>query len=268
MKKEDACKPLEEMTLMDRFMFAEVMENPENTKLMLDIILEDDITLKDLPQAEKELRKHSTNRLARLDIWTKDINDTIYDAEVQNQKTSNILKRTRYYQSMIDCKLLESGEKDFNQLNNVYIILIAPFDMFGYGLYRYTFIGQCVEIPELKMNDGATRIFLNTNGTNDTGVTKELIEFLTFMQYTNDNTINYTSQRINKLKENIKTMLKDTEYSVKYLRFREAYYLEHKEEIESLMAKLRICNHCADSAKFIVIRHRPHSPSSFADSTR
>ena len=186
MKNEDTCKPLEEMTLMDHFMFEEVMENPENTKLMLEIILEDDIILKDLPQTEKELRKQPTNRLARLDIWTKDIKDNIYDTELQNQKVPNLSKRTRYYQAMIDCKLLAPGEKDFNQLNNVYIILIAPFDMFGYGLYRYTFIGQCVEIPELK--------------------------------------------------ENIKTMLKDTEYSVKYLRFREAYYREHKDEIEEKIA--------------------------------
>lgn len=239
MKNEDTLKPMEEMTLMDHFMFEEVMENPENTKLMLDIILEDDITLKDLPQTEKELRRQPKKRLARLDIWTKDIKDTIYDTELQNQKIPNLAKRTRYYQAMIDCKLLIPGEKDFNQLNNVYIILIAPFDMFGYGLYRYTFVGQCVEIPELKMNDGATRIFLNTKGTNSTGVSKELIEFLKFMEFTNDETIEYTSPKILKLKENIKTMLKDTEYSVKYLRFREAYYREHKDEIEADKAAAR-----------------------------
>ncbi len=239
MQSDDICKPLEEMTLMDHFMFEEVMENPENTKLMLDIILEDDITLKGLPQTEKELRKQPTNRLARLDIWTKDIKNTIYDTELQNQKVPNLSKRTRYYQAMIDCKLLTPGEKDFNQLNNVYIILIAPFDLFGYGLYRYTFIGQCVEIPELKMNDGATRIFLNTKGTDNNGVSNELIEFLKFMEYTNDETIKYTSPKILKLKENIKTMLKDTEYSIKYLRFREAYYREHKEEIEADKAAAR-----------------------------
>ena len=34
-------------------------------------------------------------------------------------------------------------------------------------------------------------------------------------------------------------MLKDTEYSIKYLRFREAYYREHKEEIEADKAAAR-----------------------------
>ena len=50
-------KTLSELTLLDRFLFAETMENPENLKIILDIILEDDILLKGLPQTEKELRK-------------------------------------------------------------------------------------------------------------------------------------------------------------------------------------------------------------------
>jgi hypothetical protein len=49
-------------------------------------------------------------------------------------------------------------------LNEVLVVMITPFDLFGYGLYRYTFQMKCEEIPELKLDDGATRIFLNTRG--------------------------------------------------------------------------------------------------------
>ena len=41
-------------------------------------------------------------------------------------------------------------------MNEVLVVMIMPFDLFGYGLYRYTFQMKCEEIPELKLDDGAT----------------------------------------------------------------------------------------------------------------
>ena len=61
-------------------------------------------------------------------------------------------------------------------LNEVLVVMITPFDLFGYGLYRYTFQMKCEEIPELKLDDGATRIFLNTRGEHPELVPSELIE--------------------------------------------------------------------------------------------
>ena len=64
--------------------------------------------------------------------------------------------------------------------------MITPFDLFGYGLYRYTFQMKCEEIPELKLDDGATRIFLNTRGEHPELVPSELIELLKYMQHSTD----------------------------------------------------------------------------------
>ena len=50
---------------------------------------------------------------------------------------------------------MKPGSVDFNELNNLTMILVAPFDIFGYGLYRYTFEEYCYEVPGLKLNDGA-----------------------------------------------------------------------------------------------------------------
>ncbi len=33
--------------------------------------------------------------------------------------------------------------KELNLLNEVLIVMITPFDLFGYGLYRYTFQMKC-----------------------------------------------------------------------------------------------------------------------------
>ena len=49
-------RSLEELTLLDRFLFAETMEDPENLRILLEIILGKDLVLKHLPQTEKELR--------------------------------------------------------------------------------------------------------------------------------------------------------------------------------------------------------------------
>ena len=48
-------KTLQQLTLLHRFLFDETMENPENLKIVLDIIFDDDIILKELPQTEKEI---------------------------------------------------------------------------------------------------------------------------------------------------------------------------------------------------------------------
>ena len=58
-------------------------------------------------------------------------------------------------------------ENDFGKMNDVYVIFIAPFDLFGKNKYMYTFRMTCDEVPGLSMGDGAVRIFLNTHGKND-----------------------------------------------------------------------------------------------------
>ncbi|MDY4922244.1 MAG: hypothetical protein SO117_04305, partial [Frisingicoccus sp.] len=60
--------------------------------------------------------------------------------------------------------LLEPGERDFRKLNDVYVIFIAPFDLFGQEKYMYTFRMTCDEVPGLELKDGGVRIFLNTHG--------------------------------------------------------------------------------------------------------
>lgn len=78
---------------------------------------------------------------------------------------------------MLDGSLLVPGEQSYNALNNTYIIMIMPFDLFGKGRYQYTIKAFCEEDKEVQMQDGATRIFLNTHGNNKEEVRPELIEY-------------------------------------------------------------------------------------------
>ena len=148
-------KNLKDLNLLDRFLFAEAMEDPEIAACILEIILGKEVVLKHLPQTEKENRRAAWSRHIRMDVWAMDEEDTVYKTEVQKQNTRNLPRRSRLYQGMIDSKLLEPGVIDYNQLNDVYVIMIMPFDLFGKGLYRYTFRMRGEEAPDLVLEDGA-----------------------------------------------------------------------------------------------------------------
>lgn len=75
-KKRCVIKPLAELTLLDRFLFACAMEDPETLRLVLSIILEKEIDLAAPPQSEKELRTAPWLRSIRLDVYAMDEEDS------------------------------------------------------------------------------------------------------------------------------------------------------------------------------------------------
>ena len=63
---------------------------------------------------------------------------------------------------------------------------------------------RCDEIPGLKLHDGATRIFLNTHGTDAEGVSEDLIQLLRyFEQTTEENAAGSHSQKIENLQKRV-----------------------------------------------------------------
>ena len=212
-------KSLKELNLLDKFLFDEAMDDPENVKTMLDIILSQNTNLKHPPQTEKEQRTSIDNRQIRLDVYAIDEDDVIYEVEAQKENTHNLPKRSRLYQGIIDSKLLPPGVVDFNLLNEVLIVLIMPFDLFGYGLYRYTFQMKCQEIPELKLDDGATRIFLNTKGKHPESVSPELIELLKYMEHSTDEVSEACeSKRIQEMHRRVCQIRASEKTEVKYMQ--------------------------------------------------
>lgn len=212
-------KSLKELNLLDRFLFDEVMENPEAYAALLEIILGKDIFLKGLPQSEKEIRTLPSFRGIRLDVWGEDTEDNIYNSEVQKKDTRNLPRRSRYYQSTLDAGLLEPSSIDYNTLNDVCLIQIAPFDLFGQNRCMYTFRMRCDEDRELSLNDGAVRIFLNTRGTDTEGISNELLELLRYVEHsTADNAASSESPRLKKLYECVEAVKCNEQREVKYMQ--------------------------------------------------
>ncbi len=210
-------KTLQELTLLDRFLFDEAMEKPENMRAVLEIILGKEIVMKYLPQTEKEERVSLQFRFAKLDVWAQDESGNVYDTEVQKKNEENLPKRSRYYQSIIDSRLLKPGTGDFNELNPIFIIFITPFDPFRKGRYRYTFSMQCEEEPGIKLADGAARIFLNTHGEDEEHISPELRELLYFMEHTNDDATACKCERVAQLMESVREIQNNEEVAMRYL---------------------------------------------------
>ncbi len=145
---------LEDLNLINRFLFDEVMEDRESYQATVSILLGEDIQLLDEPETEKELRVSPELREIRLDVVSMDKGGKLYYTEMQQKNTKNLRRRSRYYQAQLDVSLLAPGSKDFNLLSDSCLILVSPFDIFERGLYRYTFENICKECPDLKLEDG------------------------------------------------------------------------------------------------------------------
>lgn len=219
-------KSLQDLTLLDRFLFAEVMEDPKTFENILSIILGEDISIKGRPQSEHENRTSPLKRQVRLDVWAEDETDAVYNIEVQKENTKNLPHRSRFYQALIDSKLLDPGEVDFSNMKDCYSIIIAPFDLFGRGLYQYTFQMTCAETGQ-PLEDGATRIFLNTHGKNSEDISPELKELLYYMEHTTEE-ISCSTSRLQEIKNHVNIVKSSEEIGVKYMQEWEEKILEKR----------------------------------------
>ena len=232
-------KQLNELTLLDRFLFASVMEDDRSLELVLSIIMGEEITLRQPSQVEKEFRTMPWLRSIRLDVYNVDDKNRIYDAEVQEKNTGNLAKRSRFYQALIDSTLLAPGrDVSFHHLPESYLIMITPFDLWGYGKYRYTFRMRCEEQPDLYLEDGIGRIFLNTRGTNDGEVNPELAELLHYMENSTDETAEMCrSEKVRELHRRVSEVKASEEFGVKYMQAWEEKIYERMEGKEEGLAE-------------------------------
>lgn len=192
---------LENLNLVDKFLFDEAMEDRETYQAVVSILLEDEIELIERPHTQ------------------------------------------------LDVSLLEPGSTDFNLLNDSCFILIAPFDLFGRGLYRYTFEGSCRECPDLRIGDGAVRIFINTEGKNQEDFSVEFLELMRYVKNTTDEVADASgSSKIRRIHQRIRKIKLSEKTGVKYMqRWEELAYArqdgitEGREEGEQVKLIKLIC---------------------------
>lgn len=205
-------KPFEELQFYDAFMFGEIMQDIAICKKVLECILGKKILSLDRVVKEDQQQHAPSYRGIRLDVSAVDADGCHYNIEMQVLDKKDLPRRSRYYQGTLDTKSLAPGVTNYNALNDVYIIFICRFDPFHLGAMQYTFSECCKEYPDLELNDGAQRIFLNTTWEpkeeEDTAPT-ELSDFLHYIEHPVDYKYQYPlahniDQKVNLLKRNQK----------------------------------------------------------------
>ncbi|MBD5514409.1 MAG: Rpn family recombination-promoting nuclease/putative transposase [Lachnospiraceae bacterium] len=172
-----------EFNLSDFALFMSVMKVKEAYENVLSIILDEaDLQLKEV-KAEQVVLNKSGKRAIRLDAWALDVRERQFDMEMQNDtRGDDVRKRSRFYQGLIDTPILKSGKKiRYKHLPSTAIIFITQDDIFGKDLAMYTFSERCEEVPELSLNDGTSKIFLNMTSKNGR---PELVSLLQYMKHT------------------------------------------------------------------------------------
>ena len=218
MKHTNPPKKLQDLNLMDRFLFSEVIESAEAYKIILEIILEREISFKGEPIAENEKRKELLGKIARLDVCAIGDDNRVYNAEVQKENENNMHKRMRYYGALMTSKLLPEGTIDYNRLSDLCMIVIAGFDMGGEGKYRYTVRRMYEGYPDKEVYDGEVILYLNTKGKDTAGVSNELIAMLEyFEETTDDKALSSGYERIIRLNEIVSSIKANDEIGVKYM---------------------------------------------------
>jgi len=97
----------------------------------------------------------------------------------------------------------------------------------------YTFQAICKEEPGCMLDDGAVRIFLNTRGVNEQGISEELKEFLHYLEHTTDSVAEASdSGRIRRIHDRVCKVKTNEEVGVKYMQAWEEKYYEREEGIE------------------------------------
>ena len=214
-----AGKALQQMTLLDDFLFGQVVKEKELMELLTGILMEGKPELLGQPETEKLLGISPALRKVRLDVFSMDTEKNIYAVEMQKENTGNLPRRSRLYQAQIDVSLLPVGTRDMNEINDVFLIMICPFDLFGKGACRYTFYEVCKEYPELRLEDGGSRMFINTRGKNREKFSREFVELLDYINAPAEEAGKYTvTEPVRRLHEGILRLKKKERTMVRYMQ--------------------------------------------------
>ena len=181
MANKQIAKKWHDASIQNNFVFSKTMElYPDLCRRLLELILNTTIKEITYPEREKTIEARTDSKGIRLDVYVEEKgSNRSFDVEMQIANSDNIDKRMRYYQGLIDMDKLKRGQH-YSKLGKSVIIFICPFDRFEYGLHFYSFSERCDQNPNIKLNHGATKIFLSTKGTVD-DVSYDILAFLNYV---------------------------------------------------------------------------------------
>ena len=223
-------KNYKDLTFTNNFMFCKILENnPDLCKELTETIL--DVKIREIVKLDQQhfIKSTPDGHGVRFDVYFEDDENTVYDIEMQTSDTRELRKRTRYYQSMIDRKILDQG-KHYTNLKKSYIIFICTFDLFEEGLPKYTFRNTCDEDRNIELGDDAIKVFVNATSESD-NMSPEMKDFIKYLA--SGDAEGPLSQKID---SNLERARRNPEWEDSYMTFEEWVEDERAEAIEQTRA--------------------------------
>lgn len=247
---------------MDSFLFESATEKPENAIAISKIIIERTTgrkVKKLVVETQKELKGININKHGiRMDVFTTESDNTsensettcVYDIEPNNYHDGDILYRNRYYQSLIDSKLLPTNTP-YAKLPDMISIWILPYDPFGDNRMVYIVKNKVEENNQIVYNDSVTKIFLYTKGT--IGGSQKLRDLLTFLETpTPDNAVD---EELIKMKAIIETVKCDSKTRARYMELMGVIDYEKRDaKIEGAITTYKFLNYDRQQTKEAIIK--------------
>ncbi|MBQ4068856.1 MAG: Rpn family recombination-promoting nuclease/putative transposase [Lachnospiraceae bacterium] len=228
-------RPLSDLNLIDNFLFSTLMENPEIAEKLVKIILKR--TLGYIPknisiESQKHYNGIDTNTHGiHIDVLVKDYDNSgsvkaIYDIEPNAYREKHLAKRNRFYNALIDTRLLNSGD-NYSELPDLITIWILPYDPFGNNKIIYTIKNIVTENPDIVYNDGIKTIILNASAAIDKdGALEDLLNFMI------NSDIKDTDSELAEIQAAIHSIKGNPEVGENYMSIQSAMYYEKKMSFE------------------------------------
>ena len=225
--KSYVMKPLEEMNVIDDFLFTEIMSDEKNglevCRMILSCVLKREVgnisftAQKNVPGVSE--KSHGI----RLDAYvTEDMgNDiSVYDVEPdkRSSKRSGLPKRSRYYGDLIDIQLLNMGA-DYDKLPELVTIFILSYDPFDRNSMYYE-AGTVIRThPDVPYNDGRRRIYLFADGELSEDADEDELKLKILLRYINESTeANVVDDNTRKLDDIVRKTKTKKDIGIKYMK--------------------------------------------------
>lgn len=173
-KHEEDLRRLRGLRLLDDDFMQKVFEDKACTELLLQIIL-NRTDLKVIHVNGQQDIKNLQGRSVSLDILAVDVDNKVYNIEIQRSDTGASVKRARYNSSLIDSNVTEPGEK-YENLCESYIIFITENDIMKAGLPIYHVDRTVTETGKL-FGDEAHIIYVNSQIQDESALGKLMYDF-------------------------------------------------------------------------------------------
>ena len=182
--QENQFKKWEDLDITDDFIFSRVMRNKKLCRTLLEMILKVKIGKIKFLTSHHAIRVEPNAKGIIMDVYLKDENRVI-NVEMQTSNHGDLARRARYYQAAADIDTTPKGS-EYEDLKQNYVIFICTFDPFHKGKPFYTFQNLCLEHGEpIYLDDGTTKIFLNTNSKDLGNLDLELRLFYDYVKGNN-----------------------------------------------------------------------------------